>query len=143
MARKKAANNANNETPDFLTKAIDALVPDMMKKSFLIGMGCLLLTEEALRSLLSDYKLPKEIITGIIQQSYKTRDEMIRVFREEVRSYTDRIRLDKELKKLAKYLKINIQMEINFDIEETENGHISIQPKIKKRTKRSATAKTK
>ncbi len=133
MTRKKAAKE---ERPDILAKAIDALVPDLMKKSFLIGMGCLLLTEEALRKMLSDYKLPKEVISGIVAQSYKTRDEMIRVFREELRSYADRIRVDRELKKLMKYLKINIQMEVNFDVKEKESGQVSVRPKFTRKSKK-------
>lgn len=57
---------------------------DMMKKIFAIGVGTFFLTEESLRGLLSEFKLPKELLAGLLDSANKTRKEFMQNMTQEV-----------------------------------------------------------
>jgi hypothetical protein len=59
---------------------------DMMKKVLTVGVGALFLTEESLRGLVSDIKLPKELINAILDSAGKTKSEFLRGFSSEILS---------------------------------------------------------
>jgi len=50
---------------------------DFVKKVLTVGMGTLFLTEESLRGMVSEFKLPKELLAGILESANKTRKEFL------------------------------------------------------------------
>ena len=54
---------------------------DLMKKMLTVGVGTLFLTEESLRGLVSEIKLPKELLGGVLESANKTRKEFSRTCR--------------------------------------------------------------
>lgn len=59
---------------------------EMMKKALTVGVGALFLTEESLKALISEFKLPKELLRPVLDSAGKTKDEFLRVLSEEVLS---------------------------------------------------------
>ena len=59
---------------------------DWAKKLLTVGIGTAFLTEEALRTLISEFKLPKEVLTGILDSSKVIRKEFIQNFASEMMS---------------------------------------------------------
>lgn len=59
---------------------------ELAKKILTVGVGTLFLTEESLRGLISEFKLPKEMITGILESASKTKNEFLRSMASEVMS---------------------------------------------------------
>ena len=57
---------------------------DVMKRVLTVGVGTLFLTEEALRGLVSEFKLPKELLGGILDSASKTKDDFLRNLSQEV-----------------------------------------------------------
>jgi len=57
---------------DIQTKAAD-----LMKKVLTVGVGAIFLTEDALRGLVSEFKLPKEVLGGILDSAHKTKNEFL------------------------------------------------------------------
>ena len=57
---------------DFQSKATD-----LMKKILTAGVGAVFLTEESLRSLMAEFKLPKEVLVGVLEVANKTRKEFV------------------------------------------------------------------
>ena len=57
---------------------------EVMKKVLTVGVGTVFLTEEALRGLISEWKLPKEVIGLILESSKKTKDEFVQAMSQEV-----------------------------------------------------------
>lgn len=51
---------------------------DLVKKILTVGVGAIFLTEEGLRSLISEFKLPKELIGGVLESANKTRKEFLK-----------------------------------------------------------------
>ena len=59
---------------------------DFAKKLLTVGVGTAFLTEEALRTLVTEFKLPKELIGGILESSKSIRKEFIQNFASEMMS---------------------------------------------------------
>ncbi len=56
---------------------IQSKAGDFMKRMLTVGVGTLFLTEESLRGLVSDFKLPKELLGTILESANKTRKEFL------------------------------------------------------------------
>lgn len=56
-----------------------------MKKALTVGVGTLFLTEESLRSLVGEVKLPKEILGSILESASKTKTEFLQNLSRDVR----------------------------------------------------------
>ena len=50
---------------------------ELMKKVMSVGVGALFLTEESLRGLVSEWKIPKELIQGVLESASKNRKEFL------------------------------------------------------------------
>jgi hypothetical protein len=50
---------------------------EMVKRLLTVGVGAIFLTEESLRALVSEMKLPKELLQGILQSAGKTKNEFL------------------------------------------------------------------
>jgi hypothetical protein len=57
---------------DLQTKAAD-----LVKKILTVGVGAIFLTEESLRALVTEMKLPKELLTGVLQSAAKTKNDFL------------------------------------------------------------------
>lgn len=71
-----------------------ALSPSCVKRMAVAGLGAVAVSEEGLRKLASQLKLPKEMLGFVIQQAEKTKDDVSRVISEELRRFlqSDRLR---------------------------------------------------
>ena len=50
---------------------------EVMKKVLTVGVGAVFLTEESLRGLVSEFKLPKELLVGILESANKTKEDFL------------------------------------------------------------------
>ncbi len=57
---------------------------DLLKKAITVGIGAAFLTEESIRSLVGELKLPKELVTNLLQQANSTRSEFLGKFSQEI-----------------------------------------------------------
>jgi hypothetical protein len=57
---------------------------DFVRKVLTVGVGTVFLTEEALRGLVSEVKLPKELLTGLIDSASRTKNEFFGKLSEEI-----------------------------------------------------------
>lgn len=55
---------------DFQSKAAE-----LVKKALTVGVGAVFLTEESLRSMVSEFKLPKELIATLLDSAAKTKND--------------------------------------------------------------------
>ena len=64
---------------DLATKA-----SDFLKKVVTAGVGAVFLTEESLKSLVGELKLPKELLVSLIESANKTRREFLQNMSQDV-----------------------------------------------------------
>lgn len=63
---------------------ISAKAGDLLKKAITVGLGAAFLTEESIRALVGEMKLPKELVTNLLSQANSTRSEFLGKFSQEV-----------------------------------------------------------
>lgn len=57
---------------------------DILKKAITVGIGAAFLTEESIRALVGELKLPKELVTNLLHQANSTRSEFLGKFSQEI-----------------------------------------------------------
>lgn len=57
---------------------------ELAKKILTVGVGAIFLTEESVRALVSEFKLPKELLTGVLESAGKTKREFFQNLSQEV-----------------------------------------------------------
>jgi len=126
--------NVSNEEMAIFRKAIDLLIPDVLKKSILLGLSGEIFPEDTIRKMLSDIQMPTDIVQNLIQQTSRSKNEVIRIIAEEIRNVIIQAQLGEELKKFLKAFKININLEISFDPREDEQM-FNLETKVKSKKK--------
>ena len=71
---------------------------DFVRKILTVGVGTIFLTEESIRSLVQDFKLPKELLAGILDSAAKTKQDFMENFSKEI---VTRIQSSIDTKKLV------------------------------------------
>ncbi|PTL86005.1 hypothetical protein DAT35_03905 [Vitiosangium sp. GDMCC 1.1324] len=103
-------------------------VPEFVRKVAVAGLGALFMTEEGIRSLAGQLKLPKEVLGYILGQAEKTKDEVGRVVSEELRRFLQSEKLRDELLKLVSGMTIEVKAQIRLVPQEREEGEQAEPP---------------
>ncbi|WP_413584155.1 hypothetical protein [Bdellovibrio sp. HCB274] len=99
---------------------LKGLLGDTVKKVFTAGVSAAFMSEEGLRSYLSELKLPKEALNLLIQGANKSKDEITQRVTKEVVGIIQKIDFVKEFSKFAETHKFKITAEI--DIIKKDSG---------------------
>ena len=89
-------------------------LPDFVRKVAVAGLGALFMTEEGIRGLAGQLKLPKEVLGFLLQQAERSKDEIGRVISEEVRKFLQSDKLREEFIKLLAGMTIEVKSEIRL-----------------------------
>jgi galactitol-specific phosphotransferase system IIB component len=124
--RESSARKSGADTAEGLARFVNILFPDTMRKALLFGVGSMVMTEEAIRKYLSDLKMPGDVIQAVVQQSRRSKNDIIRVVSEEVKNIAAQAQVANELRNFLGSIRINIQMEIDFQPKEGEPRAITV-----------------
>ena len=105
-------------------------VPEFVRKVAVAGLGALFMTEEGIRSLAGQLKLPKEMLGYILGQAEKTKDEVGRVVSEEVRRFLQSEKLRDELLKLLSGATIEVKAQIRLVPHEDQGEETPARTKV-------------
>ena len=89
-------------------------VPEFVRKVAVAGLGALFMTEEGIRNLAGQMKLPKEVLGFIMAQAKETKDDVGRVISEEVRRFLQSEKLREEFLKLIAGMTVEVKAEIRL-----------------------------
>lgn len=104
------------------------LLRDVLRKTLSQGGDARDTTEDILRAVLGEVKIPREYVNLILQQVNTTRAELLRVVAGEVRTFLDDANLGEELAKILTSLSFEIRTEIRFVPNED-----ALKPRVKSR----------
>ena len=110
------------------------IVPDIVRRAVLTGVGALFMTEEGVRNMLGDMKMPKDALAFVLGQAEKTRTEVARVVTAEVRRFLESETLRRELWKLL----TGVQIEVNATIQLKPGGEPQFRARVRQRPKKPA-----
>jgi len=106
-------------------------IQDTLRKALLAGMGALFLTEEGARRLAREWKLPKELIGYLGQQASGAKDEILRVFSDEVRRFFESEAVRREFTRALSSMVVEVNAEIR--VRPADDG--GIRPEVKAQVK--------
>jgi hypothetical protein len=106
-------------------------VPDFVRRMALAGLGAVFMSEEGVRRLAGQLKLPKEALSFLLQQAEKTKDEFGRVVSDEVRKLLQSDRIRDEFLKMIAGMTIEVRAEIKLVPDRVKGEAPSLLPKVK------------
>lgn len=106
-------------------------VPDFVRRLAWAGLGAVFMSEEGIRRLGSQLKLPKEALSYLLSQAEKTKDEVGRVVTEEVRKLLQSDRLRDELLKLIAQTTVEVRAEIRLVPDRLRDEPGVLEPKVR------------
>ena len=125
------AAEKDEDLPPEEMKKLSGLVPDIVRRAVLTGVGALFMTEEGIRNLVGDMKMPKDAIAFLMAQADKTRTEVARVVTQEVRRFLESETLRREIWKMIS----GVTLEVNASIHLKPSGETGIRAKIRQKKK--------
>ena len=124
-------DDPENELPDEDVKRLSGLVPDIVRRAVLTGVGALFMTEEGLRNLVGEMKLPKDALGFLLSQAEKTRAEVARVVTQEVRRFLESETLRREIWKVL----TSVTLEVNASINLKPSGEPGFKARFRSKKK--------
>ncbi|MBI2571735.1 MAG: hypothetical protein HYV63_32395 [Candidatus Schekmanbacteria bacterium] len=130
------------EKDSLLTKAYESLVPDILRKAYLLGLGSVAMTEEGLRRMISEIRLPrdeaKKLIDFLIDQSRRSKEEALSLVGSEVNKFLRTMNFEDEMRRMLSGLRIHVRAEISFERldDESQPTELRVQPEIVTKRKR-------
>lgn len=109
---------------------------DLFRRVLVSGVGALFMTEEGIRSLVKEAKLPKEMIGAVIAQADRTKSDIARVVGTEVRSFLESTRMREEFVRMLTQIRLEVRAEVGFKSKDEESTVFEPAVKAKVAVKR-------
>lgn len=87
---------------------------DVLKKVASIGMGAAFLTEDAIKNMVSDLPLPKDILNGLLQNAKSAKEDLANAMREEFRKYLSKVDPEKLTENILENYDIEVEAKLKF-----------------------------
>ena len=113
-----------DELPDDEGTRVGGIVPDLIRKAVVAGLGAVFMSEEGIRKLAGQLKLPKEALGYIVQQADKTKGEVSRVIGEELRRFLNSELLRQELLQMLTGVTVEIKAEVRLRPDPDAKGKV-------------------
>jgi hypothetical protein len=89
-------------------------IVEAMRKVAFAGLGALFMTEDGIRSLAGQLKLPKEALGFVLSQAERTKDEVGRVLSEELRRFLRSEKLREEFLQLLSGMRVEVTAHVRL-----------------------------
>jgi polyhydroxyalkanoate synthesis regulator phasin len=110
------------EGTSFFFKAFESLVPDVVRKTVLLGLGGVSMTEESVRRLISEWRLPREearrFLDYLVEQSQRSKGEILSLVSAEFKGFLRTLNLEEQFRRILAEMRIRIQADITFERRE-------------------------
>jgi hypothetical protein len=106
---------------------------DALRKALLAGMGALFLTEEGARRLAREWKLPKELVGYLGAQASGAKEEVLRVFSDEVRRFFESEAVRREVTRTLSSMVVEVRAEIRVRPDEQGEPRPEVKAEVKAR----------
>jgi hypothetical protein len=128
--REKAERDRDRESdlPEGLRRRLEALIPEIVKKTFNAGMGAVFSTEEGIRKIAKDINIP-DVAGYLATTADTTKDKVLEIVAREVREFLQTMNLGEEIAKLLTTLSFEVKTEIRF-IPNSEK-YTGVEPDVK------------
>jgi hypothetical protein len=95
-------------------RRLEGVIPELLKRAVEIGVEKAADAPEALKQMVGDLRLPKEVASYLLTQVEETKNGALRVVAKETREFLERANLAHELKKVLTTLQFEVNTTIRF-----------------------------
>lgn len=92
----------------------DSAIGDIIKKVVSVGVGAAFMTEESVKKILEDLPLPKDIISGLIQNAKGAKEDFTTGIREELRNYLSKVDATKIVSDVLDKYDVEVEAKFKF-----------------------------
>ena len=100
---------------------------EMLKKVISVGLGAAFMTEESVRSALGDIKLPKEVLSSILQGASRSKEDFLNKIGNETIKLISKIDFVKEASRFVEEHKFHISADIEVVKKDPSKADPSLQ----------------
>jgi len=97
-----------------MTNKDDKKLGDIFKKVVNTGISAAFMTEDAVKGIIQDLPLPKEIVNGLLTNAKQTKEEFIASVKEELKTHLDKVDVSEEIDKVLSKYDIEVEGKIKF-----------------------------
>lgn len=138
-ATADAGDRETDRLNETIRSRLEALVPELVRRTMTAGLGAMLTTEESLRKIARDVSLPT--VAGYLASSADaTKDKVMEVIARETREFLERVNVSEELAKMLTTLSLEVKTEVRF-IPNSERYGVEPDVKSSVRVRRDSEAK--
>jgi polyhydroxyalkanoate synthesis regulator phasin len=92
----------------------DSPISDIIKKVVSVGVGAAFMTEESVKKILEDLPLPKDIISGLVQNAKGAKEDFTNGVREELRSHLSKLDASKVISDVLDKYDVEVEAKFKF-----------------------------
>lgn len=92
----------------------DSPIEGIIKKVVSVGVGAAFMTEESVKKILEDLPLPKDIVTGLVQNAKGAKEEFTSGIREEIRNYLAKVDASKIATDILDRYDVEVEAKFKF-----------------------------
>lgn len=100
-------------------RRLEGVIPEILKRAIEIGVDKAQDAPESLKHFVGELKLPKEIVTYILQQVDETKNGLFRVVANEIRDFLEHTNISGEMKKMLTTVQFEINTTVRFSPNDT------------------------
>ncbi len=124
----RAESPRDRDLSETIRQKLEAMIPDLVRRTFSAGLGAVASTEDGLRRLTKDLQIPN--VAGYLADTAdNTKDKVLEVVAREVREFLAHVNLSDEIARLLTTLSFEIKTEIRF-IPNSER-YTGVDPDVK------------
>lgn len=89
-------------------------IGDIIKKVVSVGVGAAFMTEESVKKILEDLPLPKDIVSGLVQNAKGAKEDFTNGIREELRNYLSKVDASKIATDILDRYDVEVEAKFKF-----------------------------
>lgn len=118
----------DKDLPESMRRRLEALIPEIVKKTFTAGMGAVFSTEEGIRRIAKEINVP-DVAGYLASTADTTKDKVLEIVAREIREFLQTMNFGEEIAKLLTTLSFEVKTEIRF-IPNSEK-YTGVEPDVK------------
>jgi hypothetical protein len=128
--------DTDREDPSFPPEgSASRTLTESLRRAVMGGVGNLIASEETLRAVVRDLRLPKELVQTVLAQVDATKGEVVQALRRELRGFLASMDAQTLMQKALSGMVLELKAEVRFRPD--ENGGLVPQVKVNSHTRRA------
>lgn len=97
-------------------------ITDIFKKVINTGMSAAFMTEDAVKNIISELPLPKDVVSGLLENAKNTKTEFVDSVKKELKTYLNKVDISKEIDRVLEKYDIEVTAKLNFKKKDSEDS---------------------